>query len=263
MAIKLDIKQGSTITRDKNGWRIERIGLITIALDGGSPPSADAILYMAATDGSLPALGDAHPSIATVYLETITAEPVAAGKFRVRLIYTDQPGFPAASNIDIRVSAATAPDTTGKDNLDADMSTVYRTQNDVDNSWFSYEFFTADIERPRATIEFTYTVAGDFPQSLIDTYLGKLNSAAWNGYAEKTVMCQAVNVTPQGDDWRVSITFVYNAAGWLYTAQIAAPVEQVVTWTDVNLNTTTGRKTFEIYNTVDFTPLGLVLIPTP
>lgn len=262
MAVKFDIKQGSTITRDKNGWRIERIGLVTFDLDT-SPPAVDAILHAAATDGSLPALGDPHPSISTVYLHTITAEPVSAGKFRVRLIYTDDPGYPSTDNIAIRVSAATAPDTTGKDRDNLDLTTIYRTQNDIDNSWFSVEYFQANIERPRATIEFTYTVTGTFPKSLIDGYLGTINATTWNGYPLETVMCQAVDVSPQGDDWRVVFRFVYNPDGWAYEAQIAAPVAQVVEFTDVGLNSTTGRKEFDIYPIAEFNTLGLNLVPPP
>lgn len=259
MAIKLDIKKGSSITRDKDGWNIQRMGLLTYDLTDPLLPSVDAILHAAATDGTLPALGDPHPSIATVFLERITAEPLSAGKYSITLTYTDAVGFPGTSNIAKRVNATTALDQTGVDKNGTAMSTVYRTQNDIDNSWFSYEFFTADIERPRATIEFEYTVTGAYPSALIDTYLGKLNSVTWNGYAVETVMCSDIRIQPQGEDWRVSIAFVYSPQGWEYTAQIAAPIDHVVTFTDATLNTTTGRKTFDIYQTVDFTPLGLAL----
>lgn len=259
MALKIDIKQGSSITRDKSGWRIERVAIVTNVLGEPSSPSASAAMYQAITDGLLPALGDPHPSIATVYLDSLNCEPLGNGRYRVRMSYSDERGFPAADNIAKRVSASTAPSTTGVDKVGNNLSTVYQTQNDIDNSWFSYEFFDANIERPRATFDFEYTVSGAFPQTLINTYLGKLNSVIWNGYAIKTVMCSNIMISPQGDDWRVAISFVHNPDGWEYTAQIATPVEHVVNWTDVNLDTTTGRRDFEIYQTVDFTALGLTL----
>jgi hypothetical protein len=271
MTIKIDLKQASRIVKTKQGFRADRTALISYDPDMVTI-TADTALYNAITDGSLPSIGDAHPHIASIYLQSLTCDPLALGEYIVTMVYEDVPGFPLTSNNLKRVSATTAPGRIEKDATQptpVEMWALYMTKagDAADPEVMTKENFAPNIEKPRASFEFEYTVddglgTTPFPQSTIDNYLGKVNLAVWNGYPVRSVMCSAVNITQQGEGYRVAITFLYNSDLWEYNALIAIPIDQLapsIKQTDPTLNFDTGVKNFKVYPEVDFTALGLTL----
>ena len=140
------------------------------------------------------------------------------------------------------------------------MLAVYTTLQDAIDSTVTTEYFTANVEKPQTSYTFEYTVAGPtFPKTTIDTYLGHVNSTIWNGYAAESVMCSNVEVTQQGQDYRVSITFVYNVSGWVFNAVIAVPMTQIDS-VGGDVDSTTGVKVFPlIYPAAEFNNLSLTI----
>jgi len=57
------------------------------------------------------------------------------------------------------------------------------------------------------------------PEGRINTYTGKLNSALWNGYAAKSMLCANIDVrSDDGENWVVTYTFEYKPpAQWQAT----------------------------------------------
>ncbi len=53
------------------------------------------------------------------------------------------------------------------------------------------------------------------PRARADTYTNKRNSGIWNGYADGTVLCQAIKYdTTDGATWNVRYVFVVKPFGW-------------------------------------------------
>ena len=248
MAAIVDIKRQSRIVHDKNGYRVERIAIVS-----GVTGSLDALLKNAIEDGQLPAYGDPHPSITGITLNSISGSPIGGGLYRVVLSYFKDTGAAQGSaNATVRASATTAVEEVGVDAAGNAMTTTFSHANST------YEpRFVAEVEKPRVSFDFEWTEAA-FPQSTIDTYLGKINSAVWNGYAAKTILCTGINVTQSGDEYRVRMSLTHNPETWVFVAKIK-PYYSTATTTDPSLDMTTGTKKFDVYPAVDFTPLGLTL----
>jgi len=257
--LKFDLRDGGSLIKDRNGYRMTRIGILT-STDAATDTAATA-LKAAIDDGLLPDIGDEHPSITGIYVNSIECDGLSKNEFRVSVLYMDDPGFPGTTNISKRVSATLSPKQTRVDYLDAPLKVSYQTTADLDASpsaTTTTEYFTAQIERPRAEFEFEYTAAA-FPKFEVDTYLGRINSLTWNGYAPETVLCTGISAVEVGSDWRVTVSFAYDPDGWEFTAVAAPPASQIEASTTSGFSITSGEKVFNLYIPVDFTGLGLTL----
>ncbi len=257
MAVKIDLKSGSTWVRDKNGDRATRIAHIT-----GVTGTPDALLKAALDDPAMPQYGDhidpADDSSITV--QSIIVSALSGDVYQARIEYYHDPGsVSGSSNATVQCNAATTVEETALDINGAAMETVYTVAEQL---LWQYSIvkpaFSAEVERPRVTYDFEYTDTA-FPKTLIDTYLGKVNSVIWNSYAINTVLCTAINVSQQGDNYRIRFSFAYNENTWKFIASIPDAVDNIASSTDVDLNLTTGTKEFDVYDEVDFSPLGFTL----
>lgn len=255
MAVKIDLKNGSTWLRDKNGDRATRIALIS-----GVTGTVDALLKAALDDPSMPNYGDPHPQDSSITVQSITVSALSGDVYQAQIEYYNDPGsVSGSSSATVQCNASTTVEETALDKTGAAMETVYTVAEQLLWSYSTVKpAFSAEVERPRVTYDFEYTDT-TFPKTLIDTYLGKINSATWNGYAVNTVLCTAVNVSQLGDNYRIRFSFVYNENTWKFIASIPDAVDNIAGSTDTNLDLTTGTKEFDVYDTVDFTPLGFTL----
>lgn len=251
MAVTIDIKDGATISYGKDGYRADRVAIVT-----GVTGTASQKMYNAINDVGLPNYGDAHPSISTIYLNELSAEVIDTVTIKVTLRYYDDPSTADGGQTTSRASVTTAVEETNEDISSNRLETRYGTTGVDYQKWF-----TAEVERPRVTFDFEYTES-TFPKTTIDTYVGKINSAIWNSYAIETILCTGVNVDQQGDDYLVRVSFAYNPDTWAFNAVIkdkALPLLAHSSDPDAGISLTTGVRAFDVYNTVDFTPLGLTL----
>ena len=258
MTVKLDIKANSRVIQDRNGFRAERVA----HLYDDDPATIIAVeaLPEALQDPAIPSLGDVHPEIAGIYLVSKEVTAASKGIYRIDLVYADDPGYPGSLNDGKRASATltSKPARTGYLGVrfTADYVSVADQNNDPQTT--TTENFTAQVEKPRAEFEFSYTSA-TFPKTDIDTYLGTINLNAWNGYAAETVLCTAWNVQQRGDDWDVSVSFSYDPDGWDFTAVAAVPPSQIISSTTPGFSTTTGEISFQVYEPRNFDLLGFTL----
>ena len=266
MTTQIDIVEGSSITRDATGDRVERVALVT-----GVAGVAAIRIQAAIDDAGLPNIGDVHPSIPTIYLTNIRGEALDPETVRVTLTYTNEPGYPLALNVKKTVSATTTPQPTTKDATSptpVDMFALYQTKTDFAQvpPVATKESFVANVETAMANIEFEWTIddglgTTPFPQSLINNNLGYVNSGVWNGYPARSVLCTSVSVYQQGLGYRVSVSFSYNPKLWEYNALIAVPLNQLEsTYTDdPTLDYSTGVKNFHVYPETAFADTEFVL----
>ena len=250
MTAILDIQENARISRDKNGYRVDRIAIVE-SVTG----NADERLFNAINDAQLPDFGDAHPVITDIYLNDISADVIDPETVRVTLSYYDDPDNSESGSATTRASGTTAIEEVKLDTSGNAMVTRY-----AKGAFTFEERFSAEVERPRVTFDFEYS-SSSFPQSTIDTYLGKINSAIWNGYPIKTILCTAVNVSQQGSEYSVTVSFAHNVDTWVFKARTSkSPVLLAhPTDPDASLDLINGVRDFEVYTQVDFTPLGLTL----
>jgi len=252
MAVDFD-KIDSRITETDNGFRIERTAIVT-----GVTGNADTRLINAMNDAQMPSIGDAHPQDSTIDLREKSGRVIDPETVAVTLVYYREDGSETgSSNATSRASATTSIEETKFDSSGNPLVTQY--VHSAGSVQVDRENFTAEVERPRVTFDFEYKSA-TFPQTDINTYLGKINSVIWNGYAVETILCTAVNVDQTGDDYRVRFSFAYNPDTWAFKARTQyTPSGAHPTNPDSDLNLTTGERPFDVYSTVDFTPLGFTL----
>lgn len=248
MAVKVDIKRGSQIVNDDRGYRVVRIAHVS-----GVTGNTEAAMYRAITEPRLPRIGDPHPVVPGIVLQSLAATPRGGGVYRVKLTYaSDTETTAGAENSSQRINASTAAETTALDYTGERMVAVWSTFGGAAKR----TPFKAEVERPRITFDFDF-VEPSFPQSRIETYLGTVNSRPWNGYAAKTILCTGVDASRRGDDWRVRMSFAYNTETWVYTGTLSGYHRGSTD--DPLLDMTNGVKKFDVYRPVDFTPLGFVL----
>lgn len=114
------------------------------------------------------------------------------------------------------------------------------------------------FRRPFPVIEFSrYEV--NSPRTRAQTYVGLLNSGAWNGYSDQTVLCTSIVGTTRdgGQSYDVRYAFEYRAGGWAATVvyvdedtgrPISGLVEGVSKKTDI-----------ELYSSISFAGLNISL----
>mgnify|MGYP001816537199 FL=1 len=108
---------------------------------------------------------------------------------------------------------------------------------------------TANINVGTGVVAFERTESSA-PDVRMQSYVGKLNSIALGAYAPETLLCSAIDGNSTDNViWTVSYEFEYDAAGWKHVDRYhdsAGAIPAVAT--DV---------TFDVLETIDFTPLGL------
>lgn len=258
MAVKIDIKPGSQISQDKNGIRAVRTALIS-----GVTGNSDEVLNNALNDASMPNIGDAHPVITGITLQSIQIAPAGGTQYQAALNYFDDPtsatGQAAAS---VSIDASVATETTKKD-INGD-TLSYRIRAAKTGSFVTEsQIFEAEVDRPRRVLTFTYTSTA-IPFADIDTYQGKVNAAPWNGYAAKKLLCSSISVSEKGNEYELRWVFVYNELSWQFDAALTGS-NYTIPATDHLTDPSTGidlydlNKKFDVYETADFSALAFDL----
>lgn len=252
MAASIDIKNSSRIRLTAAGFRAERVAVVS-----GVSGTAAQVLYNAINDAALPDIGDAHPEEASITLNDISCEPLGGGRYRVVMSYYKDPGVVTdSSSAEGRLVTGLSVEETHEDINGQPMDTSYWLVGSVS---IALQRFTAEVERPRMTFHFEYTATG-FPTSDILNYLGKINSAIWNGFPIGTILCSAIDTDQNGANFRVKYSFAYRAEGWQFVGKVSYHPDSIAASNDPGLDAATGLRPFNVYRSVDFTALGFVLV---
>lgn len=109
---------------------------------------------------------------------------------------------------------------------------------------------------PVATIECRRLEATN-PRSRAATHVGSVNDAIWNGYAARTVLCEAIESTTDdgGDSYNSLYRFAYKAETWdasvIYRTPDGKPVQSPVAGV--------GEKDVRIYPETNFGAMNITL----
>ncbi|MBT8046396.1 MAG: hypothetical protein KJN67_04445 [Pontiella sp.] len=243
---------GNQTVLDVNGYRVDRIAIV----EGLAPASKDRVVYDAITDAGVPDIGDVHPTISSIVCTKITGRAIDKTTARLVVSYkVDQGEASQSSDATATISATTTQEEQNVDKNGDAMDTIFVVTN-TPFSWTIYdEQFTAQVEKPRPRFEFEYK-SSTHPITGINTYLGHVNSVTWNGYAAGKILCTEIHAIPEGDQYQIKYVFVLNPDGWQFDARISEPVGNAASTTDTDLDLDTGIKSFDVYPTVSFAPLG-------
>jgi len=188
VTVHLDMPDGASVKRTREGWEAVRIARID-----GLTGDADAILYNAATATGMPAYGSMHPTVPNIYLYEIHPRAIGACQAEVRLVYKPPRYTPTSGQKPrITVSASMQQDLTDRDINGTPHVVGYSTEDDQRPE--------VSVFRPKPTIRFT-RMESSSPSSLIETYAGCVNQAGWNirpSATARTWLC--TDITGQSDD---------------------------------------------------------------
>ena len=255
MTAILDIVENTSISHDKDGYRVQRIAVVE-SVTG----TASARIYNAINDAQLPAIGDVHPDISSIKLQNKTGQIIDADTVRVVLEYYDDPENEVGiANASIGVYSSVSAEETDYDINGEPLYTHYSSGG----NFVSYDPMTAEVERPRKTIRFDW-IDTAYPRALVDNFEGAINSTSWNGYAPETVLCAGFDVREQGTNYRISAEFVYEPETWKFIGRPGQIVEfplgdYPVPTPDTELDKTTGERPFDVYRQIDFNSMGLTI----
>lgn len=253
--IDINTKQ-SQISEDAEGFRIERYAIVH-----GVTGDADQKLKNALADAGLPSIGDTHPEISGITLQSKRATVIDTSTVQVQLsYYFDAGSQEGASNADLNSSGGTVIEEV-KSAID-DEDTMQARYNFGGGLYT--EYFTAERESPRQSFTMSWQ-ADDYPRAEIDYYTGRVNDDNWNGYAPGTALCTGISARSQGDGYEITAGFSIEPDGWQFKARTSFAGQAIVqhgTDADTTLDHTTGIKEFNIYKTADFDLLSLT-IPGP
>lgn len=255
--VKLDITQGASFERAADGLRCVRVAVVT-GLSGG----AQDRLYAASTASGLPALGSAHPSVPAMRLTSIEAQPQGDSAALVRLVYRTPESIPGADPADPTlpryevgssvVTTRTLTDAAG-DPLEVSYDGAERLEDEPRT-----QRVNADVMRPQTTLR-VVRVESSSPAAAARDKVGKVNGSTWQSGAAKTWLCTGIHgkSVDAGETWLVTYDFQFNPATWRRTVGFTSPRTGRVPSDASESGPELGIKTFDLYETADFSALGL------
>lgn len=251
--------QSGQAVRDRDGWHDTVHYLVT-----GVTGTGDARRYNAMIQPGVPSYGDAHPTIAGIQVVNITCAPAGEAEdaqFIVAVEYRVPEKDDLASNgvvgavVERSMDFGTVTEVTTEDILGASLDVNYTGK--YSGNFIAIER-TLEAERdvPLVRARFSSIIAGGNVTTLGAQYNGKINSTTWNGYPAKTWLC----VGPVASEINGSTNFlgewdfVYRPDTWTWKGAIT--LGGVV---PDDADTAGGTLTAEVYEAIDFGPLGFVL----
>jgi hypothetical protein len=259
MTTQLDIEGNSRISQNKDGIRIDRIAIVS-----GVTGTAAQKLKNALEDAGMPEYGDVHPEIAGIYLNEINGEVIDNETVQFTLAYYNDPSSADGGETSFRISSSTAIEQVEEDTDGNRLQAHF-----ISSTWVALDttlistgsrLWTAEIERPSTTLDFTYKSSTN-PYSDLLKYQGAINSAMFNGNAAGTVLC-SFSIDKEGEEFDVRLSFSVNPKGWEFKGAVKIdklnlPLRPSTDGADVGLDHHTGIKIFNLYPRVDFTPLNM------
>lgn len=260
MAVTLDIVDGAGGRKTKDGWEFERIAIVT-----GVTGSGHEKIYNAVNATGMPDIGYSHPTVTSCLLRTIDTIYVDKDQVKLRLNYkqstvgSSSGGFEADT---IQVGSSVVQVETNKDIDGNDISVSYEYPIGYKRSPHDTALTAAVTKTdgvfvsklaPQTTLSFNFL---DYvsPESYATNYVGKINSAAWRGYAASTWLCtRIIGVSrDNGDTWQVTCEFQYKSDTWKSTVVFVKDDGKPPDTTDAN-----SEKDYWVYDNIDFNNLNL------
>lgn len=258
--LKIDLKDGNTGRWTKSGWE----GVTRIAIVHGLSGTTSAMLQTAIDKIDVPKIGDEHPSLNNLFVETLSPESIGQTSVKLRIDYTPEPQTldePIPGSTVVGTTLSSAPfNTDFEGNV---LKVTYTPAGGVEQS----QGGIVEGLRPETTIT-TVRKEASSPALKSKQYVGKLNSGVFSldlSAEPEEWMCTGIvgSSSDNGATWDVTYTFTYHDArgtlleipGW----------DAVVVWNDPSTGRPPGdwkdqagsARRYQIYETIDFAGLNL------
>ena len=202
------------VTQTADGWEAERIALVT-----GVTGTASARMQSAVAASGMPAIGDEHPSITGIYVESLTASPESRADnqvFRVVIVYTEDAN-PAGTTDEIEVGATVEQISTKADINSEQLVVRFLPETDPNGQAVQY-IAEAPLMVPRVTLRFSH-IRDSSPGGDAKEYVGKVNNAGWTkdpNAPARTWLCTGIqgHSSDGGATYATSYDFAYNPDTW-------------------------------------------------
>ena len=253
-----DWVNGSTIKRGKDGFSAERIFFVDDV--GGN---AEQKLYNAMIQSGIPQYGDPHPFLPEVQVTNITAVPHKNGQqIRINVSYS----LPSVQDVaetesedenspgTVSLNSSTSREVAFRD-INGELLRTQYVDQIAGNISIQTKYAEADVQRPQLQVTFSRTES-EIPKDRIDTYLGKVNSTAWSGYAPKTWLCSSITARENQNKFDVTYRFLYNKETWRLEVIHGLTQEQADAL-PIDVETGNGYAVYDVYESADFNALGV------
>lgn len=260
MAVISDIIDNPTARFTLDGWTMERTLIVT-----GVTGTGHTKLLNAMNTIGIPALGTQHPSGADCYLREAVPTADDSDTVRIRLIYADPANMSYRQQLDtIEVGGTLSQVQTNKDRLDVEMyvdytyPAIYPHDPDLQSVAAPTQGGLVNKFIPEHTIVKTRLEYAN-PSPIAIDFVGTVNMAGWNlalSAAEGTWLCTSIvgRSNDGGNSWIVTYSFQHRVDTWATD----------IFWIDphdghppADLIAGTGKKTYELYNIMNFNLLNL------
>lgn len=264
MAVIKDVIDNPTGRFTLGGWTLERTFVVT----GVAGEGHEKLIHALETSG-VPKLGDAHPSANYTYLRESIPTAEDPDTVRIRLIYTNPANPSYRQEVDITGELIEVGGTLSQiqTNLDRNDAVMY-----VDYTYPADYPHNPDLQSkaaptqgglvnkfvPQHTIvksRLEYSSPSAIARDFVDT----VNAAGWNldpSAAVGTWLCTGIKGRSNdgGVSFIVTYSFQYRADTWATDVYWIDPHDG---HPPADLVAGTGKKTYELYNIMNFNLLGL------
>lgn len=254
MSIIKDIISDQSLKRGSEGYEAERVYIVESA---GTP---EARLYSAITTAGIPQFGDPHPVIPDVQVNDITASPVTGATPNLVKVRVNYAG-PSPEDL---IAAGETDVSSGEISFNTSLASEL-TYRDINGQFIivewrggtiSTKYAGIEVQRPQLSVRLKRTESA-LPKSVIENFLGKVNSTSWAGFPPKTWLCTAVDVNEESaGKFVVDYGFSYKADDWRVEVTVGLTQAQIDEL-PLDVDSGNGFGIFDVYKTADFNALGL------
>ena len=255
-AVRVDIADGVSMTETFEADSATEVYDVSGILTTGQQALNDAL-----NDPGIPAKGDAHSVKTWLIVRQKQAKQLKPGVVRVVVSYnvpdstSSVPNPPQTGTGTIELGATVQQVKTSYDVTGTQMTLSHTYNPGTSQAQTVTVGAEADIFIPQHVLR-EVRLENASPHSIAKTYVGKINSLGIWGYFAKELLCTRITGTSNdgGTSYTVTYEFQYNADTW---DALLVYKDKKTGVPPTGLVNGTGKKTFVVYPSVDFSGLNL------
>lgn len=253
-----DLVLGARFTLDKTGGMLLRVFEVTGLTPGVDTLAQAAVATDAGTGVQIPAYGQAHPTVAGLYVIGIEADPVSNARTaaRVKVKYATPEAAAVPNGVSVRVTGSSRAKLVTRSPADGSLFVVKYTDS---TGAVLQEFLQVPALSPNTILEFTRQEVHS-PLAHSQSYRRTVNAAAWQNGAARTWLCRAIDAVSLNNLTRYEVKYIfeYDPDGWDRLEYYRDPYTGKIP-DDVAVSTTNDQGVAKLlpYATADFGGLGL------
>jgi hypothetical protein len=253
-----DLVLGARFTLDKTGGMLMRLFEVTGLSPGIDTLAQAAVAHDTSAGIQIPAYGQAHPTVAGLYVISIEADPIENSRTsaQVKVKYATPEASSVLNAVKITITGSSRAKMISNDPATGNLLLVKYTDS---TGTVLQQFLQVPVLSPNTILEFTRQELTS-PMIHSQTYRRTVNTNAWQNGAAKTWLCRAINATSLNNLTRYEVKYIfeYDPDGWQRTEYFHDPYTGKIP-DDVAVSSGNDQGVAKIlpYGTADFAALGL------